>query len=76
MASKSTNTVVGRRDAIDLLLQNVLSTNNVVEAVQRLDANDITDLFLVDPITMRATVGDEGAKSLSNSLIKNTSLTP
>jgi len=51
-----------------------LYTENFVEAVQRLDANDITALFLLNTKT-GVKIGDNGATSISNSLIKNTSLT-
>jgi len=47
-----------------------LGTGNFVEAVQRLDANDITELSMGG-----AFIQDKGATSISNSLIKNTSLT-
>jgi len=47
----------------------ILNTRDVVEAVQRLDANDITELRVYNSIS------DNGVTALSNSLIKNTSLT-
>jgi len=59
MASKSTS------------LDPKLYTDNVVEAVQRLDANEITELL----VWKSGGIRDSGATSISNSLIKNTSLT-
>jgi len=47
-----------------------LKTKFEAEALQRLDANDITELDL-----WHAYFRDEGATSISNALIKNTSLT-
>jgi len=48
-----------------------LHTHNMIEALQRLDANDIAALSLFS----YAEIGESGATSISNSLIKNTSLT-
>jgi len=47
-----------------------LVTHNVVEAVHRIDANDVTELYMG-----LAGIDDKGATSISHSLIKNTSLT-
>jgi len=49
-----------------------LNTINLSEAIQRLDTNDITELCVGGVYNL---IGEKGATKISNSLIKNTSLT-